>query len=208
MKNKYFHVLSALIIIVLLSSGCSSFQNILNTLENVRRLKFKLYNIDNFNLCGVNLSSKVQISDFSFSEAAIITSSFASNKLPAQFVLNVEAVNPNDGSGGSQQTSATLTSFEWALYIDNAETVKGNVNEPIEIPGRGSSTIIPLTISIDLYEFFASKSYEGIVNIALALGGVSSSPARLKLIARPKVSTIFGELYMGTVTITDKEFSN
>jgi len=205
MKSKIFF--SLFLIITLLTTGCSTVQNVLNTLENIKRLKFKLHSVNNFRLCGINLGSKGSISDFSIVDAANLVAAFANNDFPADFTLNVEAYNPNDGTGGTSQTTTTLTSFGWTMYIDNVETVNGNIPRAIEIPGTGSTTIIPLAISLDLYDFFSSKSYEGVVNLALALGGIHSSPARLKLTAVPRVSTVFGDLPMGEITVVDKEFS-
>ncbi|KQC14858.1 MAG: hypothetical protein APR63_04970 [Desulfuromonas sp. SDB] len=205
---KKYMILSVVVSLFLFSYGCSSIRNVVNTFENIKRLQFKLDSVDNFRLCGINLSSKSSISDFTITEAATLTSSFANSQLPASLVLNVEARNPNDGTGGSSQTSATLTSFEWDLYIDDIKTVNGNIANPITIPGTGSSTVIPLSISVDIFQFFSSQSYDRLINLALALGGYNSSPTRLKLVAKPRISTMFGDLYMGSVTITDREFSN
>jgi len=175
----------------------------------MQRLQFKLENINSFSLAGIGISNKNSLKDFSLSDGFKLTNAFASNSFPAEFTLNVSARNPNDGTGGSQQVSASLAGLDWQLYIDDVPTISGNISSPLEIPGTGQSTIIPLRMSLDLYKFFQNKGYEGIVNIALALGGVKSSPARLKLDARPTVNTPFGPIvYPGRITIMDKQFTN
>jgi LEA14-like dessication related protein len=194
---------------LLFISACSSISKITQTLTNLQRLQFKLENVNDFALAGVKLSNKKSINDFSITDGLKLTQAFTSKSLPTRFVLNVAAKNPNDGTGGSKQAGATLTSFDWQLYIDDVPTIKGNIASPIEVPGTGQTTIIPLVIEIDLYKFFKDKGYDGLLNLALALGGVEGSAARLKLDAKPTVQTDFGPLtYPGRITIVDTKFSS
>jgi hypothetical protein len=190
-------------------TGCSSLSNITQSLTNLQRLQFKLENVNGFNLAGINLSNKDEVSDFSMTDGLKLGQAFANKSFPSRFILNVAANNPNDGKGGSQKMGATLTSFEWQLYIDDVPTVSGNIAKPIEIPGVGQSTIIPVAIEIDLYKFFNDKGYDGLINLALALGGVNGSAARLKLDAKPTVQTSIGPIaYPGRITVIDKKFSS
>lgn len=189
--------------------SCASINKITQTLTNLQRLQFKLQNVNGFTLSGVNLSNKKSISDFSITDGLKLTQAFTGKSLPSRFVVNVEAKNPNDGTGGSKLTSATLTSFDWQLYIDDVPTIKGNIDKPIEVPGTGQSTIIPIAIDIDLYKFFKERGYQDLINLALAIGGVDGSAARLKLDAKPTVQTDFGPIeYPGRITIVDKQFTN
>ena len=62
-------------------------------------------------------------------------------------------------------------------------------------------------MSLDLVKFFKDAGYENIINLALALGGVSGSSARVTLKATPTVDTFLGPItYPGELTIVDKEF--
>lgn len=180
-----------------------------NALANLQRLQFKLDGLSNFRLAGVSLAGKSSITDFSAFDALALTRAFGTNQFPAEFILNVAAVNPNDGKGGSRESSALLQGLEWRLLIDDKETIHGNIDAPVEIPGTGQSTIIPVRISLDLYKFFGSKGYDNVINLALALGGAKGSTSRLKLDARPTISTPIGPLaYPNRITIIDKQFSN
>ena len=209
MKKFYAWQIFAVIAGLMLISACSSISKFTQTLTNLQRLQFKLQNVNGFTLAGVNLNNKKSINDFSVMDGIKLTQAFSSKSLPSRFILNVEAKNPNDGKGGSKQTSATLTSFDWQLYIDDVPTLKGNINKAIEIPGTGQSTIIPVAIDIDLYKFFKDKGYDGLINLALAIGGVNGSAARLKLDAKPTVQTNFGPIeYPGRITVVDKKFTN
>lgn len=205
--SKSFKILAFSLFVFTSIAGCSAIKQVTQTLVNLQRLKFKLENVNGFKLAGISLSDKKSISDFSISDGLNLTRAFSSKSFPAQFILNVAAINPNDGTGGSKQTTATLTSFEWQLYIDDVPTVSGNIEKPIEIPGTGQQSIIPLSISLDLVKFFENKGYDGILNLALAIGGVNSSPTRLKLDAKPTVSTPFGAISSPRITIVDKQFN-
>jgi hypothetical protein len=66
------------------------------------------------------------------------------------------------------------------LFLDDKETINGNIPHSIEIPGVGQEKTIPIEMSLDLYKFFKDQGYESILNLALALGGVSGSSSRIK----------------------------
>jgi len=106
-----------------------------------------------------------------------------------------------------RKTTSTLTSLESRLLIDDKPTVYGNIDQPIQVPGTGQVTTVPIRMSIDLYEFFGQKGYKEIIGLALAIGGSSRDVSRLSLDAQPKVSTPFGDItYPGRITIVNKEF--
>ncbi len=174
---------------------------------NLQRLQFKLGSVNNFTLAGISIGGARTINDFSVLDAAKLVAAFSNSKFPASFTLNVLAKNPNDGTGGTKNTSAVLKSLAWRLFLDDKETINGNIPHSIEIPGVGKETTIPIDISLDLYKFFKDQGYESIVNLALALGGVSGSSSRIKLKATPTVDTFLGPIkYPGEITIVDKEF--
>lgn len=195
--------------LMFVSYSCKQLQQFADTMSSLQRLQFKLNNVSGFRLAGIDVQSKKSVSDFSITDGFNLANAFNKKKFPADFTVNVDAKNPNDGSGKTKSTVATLTSLDWKLYIDDVQTIAGNINKSIEIPGTGQTTTIPLGMSLDLYQFFADKGYDGIVNLALALGGVQGSAARLKLDAQPTVSTPLGPIqYPGRITIIDKNFTN
>ena len=193
------------VILLLTTSSCSVYE----TMVNLSRLKFKLGTVNNFTISGINISSKKSLQDFSSLEIVNLTSVIASGKLPASFTLNVEAKNPNDGSGGYPKTDATLKAFPWRLEIDNVETISGNIGTPVSVPGTGEITNIPLTMNIDLIEFFGNKGFDNLLNLALSLGGQQGSSSRLSLYATPTVSSPIGDIkYPGELKIVDQSFTN
>jgi hypothetical protein len=176
---------------------------------NLSRLKFKLGDVNNFTISGINLSNKKNLQDFTSLEIINLTTAVTTGKLPASFTLNVEAKNPNDGSGGYPQTNATIKSFPWKLEVDNVETITGNIGNSVTVPGTGEITNIPLTMNLDLIEFFGNKGLEKLVNLALAIGGQQGSSSKLTLYASPTVSSPLGDIkYPGELKIVDQTFTN
>ena len=194
-----------LISVIFLITSCSVYQ----TIVNLSHLQFKLGKVDNFQLGGIDISGKSKLEDFNFQDLLKLTKAFSSGSLPASFILNVEAKNPNDGTGGYKKTDASIKSFPWRLLINDKETVSGNIGQPVLVPGTGEITQIPLTINVDLIALFKDKGYEELINLALTLGGKKGSSSKLTLYASPTVSTSLGDIkYPGELKIVDKNFTN
>jgi len=192
---------------VLALSSCAALGDMASVLANLQRLKFKIGSVRDFRLLGIDLGNKAKISDFSAADILKIGQSYTSKKLPVEFVMDVLAINPNDGTGGTTRTSSTLTGLECRLLIDGKPTITGNIDDPVEIPGTGQESVIPLRLSLDLLEFFSDQRYDDILGLALAIGGRSGSPARLSLDAQPPVSPPLGPItYPGRVTIISTDF--
>jgi hypothetical protein len=193
------------VLLVLSNISCS----VLETITNLSRLQFKLGEVNGFNVNGIDISNKSKLGDFSPLEIINLSSIVTSGKLPISFTLNVEAKNPNDGTGGYKKTDATLKAFPWHLQIDNKETISGNIASPVSVPGTGEVSLIPIQINLDLMQFIENQGYESLLNLVLAIGGQGGSAARLTLFADPTVSTALGDInYPGELKIVDQNFSN
>lgn len=207
MTKKPLAAPAALLAVVLLLQGCAALTDIAGALANLQRLRFKLGGVYGFSLAGIPLAGKAGLTDFSIEDGARLLKAVNSRKLPAEFILDVLAVNPNDGTGGTTKTTATLSGLESRLLIDGQPTVYGDIAAPVEIPGTGQAATVSLRLSLDLYEFFGSRGYDKLIELALAVGGRQGNASRLSLDALPRVSTPFGEIrYPGRITIIDKEF--
>lgn len=205
-QTRIFIGLLALASILFLES-CAALDQMASVLANLKRLQFKVSGVRDFRLLGLDLGGKAKIGDFAAMDALRLVDSYRSKKLPVDFVVDVLAVNPNDGTGGTTKTTSTLTGLECRLLIDDKPTVSGNIDNPIEIPGTGQESVIPIRISLDLLEFFGDKRYEDVLGLALALGGRSRSAGRIALDAQPTVSTPLGPVtYPGRITIVSTEF--
>jgi hypothetical protein len=188
-----------------LNISCSVYQ----TLANLARLKFKLGNVNGLNVNGVQLSNKSRLADFSAQEILTISAAVAKGNLPVSFILNVDAKNPNDGTGGYAKTNATIKSFPWRLLVDDKETVTGNIAAPFTVPGTGETVNIPLQIGFDVMNFFKDRNYESILNLLLAIGGRQGSSSILTIFSSPTVTTSAGNIkYPGEIKIVSMDYSN
>lgn len=202
-------IISPLLIalVFLLLSSCSALSDISNALASLKKMEFRISGLTNMRIAGIDISRLSDPSKLSIADGIALSSAFAQKSLPATFILNVDARNPNNGSQGARNTPLTLSGLDWNLLIDNKQTISGDIDKPIEIPGTAPLTTIPLSVSVDMYKFFSDRGYDGIMNLVLALGGSKGSTARVKLDAQPSVSTAFGTMtYPGRMTIVDSEF--
>lgn len=184
---------------------CSVYQ----TITNLSRLQFKVGEVNSFRINDLDISGKTSLKDFTATDLLNLTSMFTQGKLPVSFVLNVDAKNPNDGTGGYARTDATLKSFKWRLFIDDKETISGDIDSPVTVPGTGEVTKIPLRVNIDLLQFFKDQGFDRVINLALTLGGKNGSTSKITLYATPTVSTPIGNItYPGELKIVDTQFTN
>lgn len=196
--------------IAFLPFGCAHIKQISDALASLERLQFKLGAVHDFRVAGIDLSTKTSASDFSpMGDGLRLLDAFRSKRLPADFILDLVVRNPNDGTEGRSAVPATLAGLEFRLLIDDQPTIVGNLDREVEIPANGSVTTVPIRISLDLYEFFGSRGYDKLLDLALAIGGKNGSARRLKLDAKPTVRTKFGLMtYPGRITVVDREFRN
>jgi hypothetical protein len=187
----------------LLNLGCSG---VMDAITNIQRLQFKLDKVSGMKVANVPLNNIASITNISVLDAANLLANFTQGKLPVEFTLNVLAKNPNDGTGGTKQSSAVIKNLAWRLFIDNNETINVNVGN-ITVPGVGQATNIPISMSFDLLRFFSNAGYENLLNLALALGGRNGSSSRITLKVKPTVETILGPItYPGEFDVIDREF--
>lgn len=196
--------ISAFLLLVIFVSGCSIFR----TIENVSRLKYKIQNASDYKVAGISVGDKKSIKDFKALEALKITSSVVKGTLPVTFTVYIEAKNPNDGTGGYPRTDLSIESFPWRLFINDNETVTGNIGEPVFVPGKGESTIIPINIEFDIVKNVKEKNIDDIIALALQLGGIQKSTSSLKILVKPVIGTPLGNItYPDEITVVDKNFN-
>jgi hypothetical protein len=206
-KRSRIALAGGLIVATLALASCATLNDMASALANLQRLKFKIGSVHGFRLLGIDIGAKARLTDFNAADVLRLGQAYAAKKLPVEFIVDVLAVNPNDGTGGTAKTMSTLTGLESRLLIDDKPTITGNIDQPVEIPGTGQESVIPLRLSLDLLEFFGDKTYNDLLALALAIGGRSGTATRLALDARPTVSTPLGPItYPGRLTIVSAEF--
>ncbi|MBA4250973.1 MAG: hypothetical protein C0425_05390 [Chlorobiaceae bacterium] len=193
------------IFVSLLFSSCSVFQ----TFVNISRLQFKIDGANNISVAGVSVQNKISISDFNAMDILKFTTSITRGTLPITFILNVEARNPNDGTGGFARTDATLKAFPYRLVVDNVEVFSGDITSAVVIPAAGQSSIIPIQISFDLVESFRNRGLDGLINLAINIAGLGGgNSTNISLYAKPVVGTPIGNIsYPKEIKVVDMSFS-
>jgi hypothetical protein len=193
MTKKVFIKIS-LCCFVLFFVSCNSSKETAKLVINLQKCEFKLDNVVDFKVAGIDISKIKSVKDISLSDAAKLAQTFNNKKVPTTFTLNVAALNPNNGSNGTTQSTVTLQKLDWSLLVDGVQVTTGAVNQAIEIPSSaGQKIIIPLEMGLDLYEFFENKDYNSLINVAAAVGGptlIRLLPGLVSLI--PGIGTVAG----------------
>jgi hypothetical protein len=176
--------------------------------QNFSRLKYKIQSANDYRISGITITDKKSLKDFNAIEILKLTSGFAKGNLPLTFLLNIEAKNPNDGSSGYPRTDISIAAFPWRLFLNDKETVKGDIAQPVFVPGKGESVIIPIKIEFDIAKSFKEKSLDDILSLLLQIGGVKGSTSNLKFMVQPVLGTPLGNIkYPDEITIVDKTFN-
>ncbi|HPI37613.1 MAG TPA: hypothetical protein PK397_06680 [Ignavibacteriaceae bacterium] len=197
-------VLLIAVAFLLICGGCGVYK----TFVNLSRLQFKLSGVSSISVAGVNVQGKNKLQDFSAGEVLTLTSAVSKGSLPLSVTLNVEAKNPNDGSGGYPSTNATIKSFPYRFLVNDKQVVTGNINSAVTVPGTGQTSIIQLNIGFDLYQVVQNGSYNDLLNLALSIGGIGKGNSNVSLYAKPVVSTSIGDIsYPQEIRIVEMQFS-
>ncbi|HEY3874055.1 MAG TPA: LEA type 2 family protein [Candidatus Kapabacteria bacterium] len=211
---KHFHrsALAGLVIALLLGAGVlSSTLNscaTLGALTNIARIQFKINGVEGVRLCGIDITNKHSISDFSIMDGVSLASAFGSGHFPLTFTVDVAAKNPNASTASTIVNQIKVSSFPWTLYLNNQSTISGNIGAPIGVPVGGTTTIIPLSASVDLKQFFGNQGYAQVVQVATALSG-NGGASHVQLKAKPTLSTPLGTIpYPNELTIVNTQFSS
>lgn len=176
---------------LLLTAGCATLQQI----AALRDVDFALDRIGQVQLAGVDLDRVRSYSDLSIADAARLTLALSQNELPLSFQLLVEGENPADNA-----TDARLVRFDWTLLLQDRETISGVFEDEV-VFRPGEPTTFPLSIQLDLLEFFEGSARD-LGELALNLGGQGGTPTNIALRANPTIQTALGPIrYPGEITI-------
>jgi hypothetical protein len=203
MKNKNIIFIAILFLTAVVFSSCSLFQS----LVNLSRMKFKLAGVDQVAVGGIPVGQRTTISQFGPQEILTLVNAISRNNLPITFQVNITAKNPNDGSGGYARTNDAIKSFPFRLTIDDKEVFRGDIAQPLVIPGTGEETSFPLAIQFDLLQMYQNKSYQDLLNVVLAISGKGNSKATVAVFAQPTITSALGDLqYPSEIKIVEQEF--
>lgn len=148
---------------------------------NLSKCDFRLQSVQRLTLAGVNIQNVKSISDVNMFEAAKLASAVASEQLPLNCTLNIEAKNPNTADAG-------ITKMDWILLIDDIEMTRGILDQPVTIPANNGTAIIPVQVNVDLQKALSGKSADAIINFGMNLAGAGDKPTRFTMKLKPTIS--------------------
>ncbi len=200
--------MAALVICAGVLSASMNSCSTLNALAGLSRIQFKLNDVGHVQLCGIDITNKHSVSDFSIMDGINLTAAFASGRFPLTFTLDVAAKNPNPATGSSALSALQLVDFPWVLLLNGQQTISGNIGAPVGVPAGGTTTMIPLSVTVDLKQFFGNQGYDQIIKLALAMSG-NGGVSQVQLKAQPTMSSPLGKLkYPSQLTIVSTQFSS
>lgn len=199
---KIKNILITLFIIVVTACG------IINTLGDFSKLKFRLSSADNVILGGIDINDKNEFMDLTAPEIEKLYKVIYNEKIPLSFDLYITVVNPNDGKENLPPADITLKSFPFKLYVDEKETISGNIKEPVTISASEKEKEFLINIAVDLWEFHKGNNFNNSVEPVLKLGGNKGITSHIKLVAKPVIETPAGDYeYPEAITIVDYQFN-
>jgi LEA14-like dessication related protein len=179
---------------MIFSNGCGVVQQA-QQLTNLINCDFRIANVQNIYLAGINIQNLQNIKSLNLTDAARIMVAVAGNSLPLTFQLNIEGRNPNSSPAG-------MNKLDWMLYIDNIQMTTGSINNRFTIPPNNGTTMIPIQISVNLKQVLQGKSLDAIANFAFNLAGAGNRPTRITAKIQPTI--MIGQTaltYPGYITI-------
>ncbi len=174
------------------------------TLKELRaftKCEFRIDQIQQLNLGGVNLLNINDFSDLNVSDVAKVGLAFKNGSLPLNITFNIEIKNPNE------QTAA-LEKLDWIIEVDENDYVNGTSNERTEIAPNGGVNDLNLSTALDVRKALQGESVQSLVNLVAGIKGNNQEDARLRLKIKPRfkfLGTTVG--YPGYLKLT-KEFKS
>ena len=188
----------ALFILATLSIGLAGCQT-LRQVASLRLVDFALDRVTDVDLAGVPLDRLQNYEDLRPTDLARLAGALSRSEMPVAFDLHLAAENPPDNP-----VDARMLEMDWTLFLEGRETVSGVLNEEIVLPS-GAVTDIPLSIRLDLVDFFGNNLRD-LVELALSLSGQGGAPTNVRLEALPTIQTPLGPIrYSQPITIVSRD---
>ncbi len=193
-------LLLAVFLFAVLLGGCSVYKSLVN-LSNV---KFRLKDVNEFEVLGIKISQKSGLDDLNFSDIAKLTQAKFSDSLPVSLTIDIEA--RNDSKGSYATSDLQIIRFPFTLKIDDKKIFEGKINRRIKIPGKNTIVTFPVKVSFDVLKVFNELSADEIISLIFDLGGKNKNLDRIKIEAEPEIQLPEGLSFTKKVTITDQVF--
>ena len=148
--------LLAVMIVFALLSSCS----ILSELTALAKCEFSFHSAQDPVISGIDVMRVQAFTDLTFMDGQRVVANILQKKFPFGITANVEVKNPG-------LVSAAVNSIEWIAFIDDIQISTGTIDQRIEIPGNGGTSIIPIRIETDLFEYLKGDNPKTMLNFGL-----------------------------------------
>lgn len=182
--------LVALALGLALLPSCAALESVLA----LSQVDFSLDRVYQVELAGVEVDRIRSYGDLSLDDALRIGSAVSQGTVPLSLTLELSGRNPEDNP------EARMVALDWTLFLRDRETVRGLLEREVRF-APGESTPFPLTLSLDLLEFFEGSARD-LVEVALNLATRDDEPAGVRLEVIPTVETRLGPIrYPGPLVL-------
>ncbi len=168
--------LITLTVLILSMAGCS----ILTELTALTKCEFRFQSAQDPVIAGINVMEIHSFSDLTFLDGQRVVSTILQKKLPFGITANVEISNPGP-------VMAAVNYIEWIAFIDDIQIATGRIDKRIEIQPNGGTSILPIRIETDLYQYLQGDNPRTMLNFGLNLIDAGGQPTRLSMKIRPSV---------------------
>lgn len=187
-------------LLFLLITGCG-----ITDILSFANANFRVENTTEFAICGIDISD---LGSLSVSEALTIGQYWLQGECPMDFNLGLGIKNPNIGESGLPKISITLTSLDYDVFMDTIEGTEEDTVQVAEglfsgafgIGDDGEIAVLDLGITFDGFQIFEILGPLGIVDLALAIGGIEGDIrdedhlGRLQMFMVPTIDTPLGDM--------------
>jgi hypothetical protein len=182
-------------ILLTTATGCATLQQF----AALRNVDFALDRVSDLRLSGIDIGRVRSFDDLSVVDAGRVVLGLSRNELPLDFRLHLRAENPAENT-----TEARMVQMDWTLLLQDRETLSGVLENDVLLP-PGEPTDVPLSISLNLMEFFEGSAQD-LFELALSIADQGGAPKEIALRATPTIQTPLGPMrYPQPITILSRE---
>lgn len=163
---------------ILMLYSCNVLQQV-GGAYNLSQCKYDYNSIDNIQLAGVNLGQPKSVSIFEIAKLSTILAGSNLQNIPFSMTLNLDVHNPN-------KATALLNGLDYIVELNDMEFTTGKLDTPIHIEA-GDSTIIPLSIGLDLKKLMNRYSKDKVATEMSRFLGISPGQTKVTVKLWPKV---------------------
>ncbi|MDR3226404.1 MAG: LEA type 2 family protein [Prevotellaceae bacterium] len=146
-------------------------------------------------VAGISLNNITNLNQINALDLIKITAAFASKNLPLSATINVKATNPGS-------VAATVQRLDWAIDLEQKEVLSGAINQAISVPANGGSTLIPVTVGIDLFQLFSGETKDNLLNLAMSIANIGENSSKVSIRVRPTVVIAGQQVTAGFITLS------